>query len=104
MNNQSYFNMITKFAKELTDAEKRGGPLPDMFKRLKTQDACATCLQNILPPKKALRCSACKAVIYCSAAVSPPVFNERERYKSRDYCTVRKTRLERSHYAQPTNP
>ncbi|KDR71612.1 hypothetical protein GALMADRAFT_74898 [Galerina marginata CBS 339.88] len=28
---------------------------------------CASCKENIVPPKKILRCSACKAVIYCSA-------------------------------------
>lgn len=68
MNSESYFASLTRAAKELTALEKSGAPIPAKFD-FGVQEVCAACMQNIKPPKKALRCSACKAVIFCNAEV-----------------------------------
>ncbi len=65
---------ITKIAKELAAVEKRGGPVPAKFD-FSVRVVCALCLEDISPPKKSLRCSRCKAVIYCSADVRFPSEN-----------------------------
>ncbi|KAG5647149.1 hypothetical protein DXG03_001104 [Asterophora parasitica] len=62
---EAYFGGLTLAGKELTAAEKRGGPLPPKFD-FGVKEVCASCKENVMPPKKILRCSACKAVIYCS--------------------------------------
>lgn len=63
-----YFGSLTEAARELTAAEQHGGPIPARFD-FSVQEACASCMQNIKPPKKLLRCSACRAVLYCSSEV-----------------------------------
>lgn len=68
-----YFGSLTEAAKELTAAEKRGGPIPAKFD-FSVQQVCASCMRNVRPPKKSLRCSACKAVIYCSSEVQHSIF------------------------------
>ncbi|RDB24278.1 Zinc finger MYND domain-containing protein 15 [Hypsizygus marmoreus] len=65
VSSEVYFGSLTKAAKELAAADKRGGPLPARFD-FSVKEVCAACKQNIESPKKILRCSACKAVIYCS--------------------------------------
>lgn len=57
---------ITKVAQELTAIEKRGGPIPAKFD-FSVHAVCASCMKNIVPPKKVLRCSGCKAALYCSS-------------------------------------
>lgn len=68
MDGSIYFNKITKGAKDLIKAEQSGKPMPASFDFANSQ-ICAWCKQSIEPPKKPLRCSACKAPIYCSAKV-----------------------------------
>ncbi|KAF8887265.1 hypothetical protein CPB84DRAFT_1684728 [Gymnopilus junonius] len=69
LNSEVYFGSLTQAAKDLSAAENRGGPIPAKFD-FSVQEVCAACKQNITPPKKILRCAACKAVIYCSKECS----------------------------------
>ncbi len=71
MNSDFYFLWLTECAQELVAAEKHGGPLDPKF-TFPAKEACATCMEPILPPKKVLRCSACKSVLYCSSEVRYP--------------------------------
>lgn len=68
MSSENYFGGLTKAAKDLAAAEKRGGPIPSHFD-FGVQPACASCKQNIPEHQKPLRCAACKAVLYCSKEV-----------------------------------
>lgn len=64
-----YFGVTTKDAKELLRAEQSGKPIPAGKFDFGVDAVCAGCREFIRPPKKILRCSACKAVIYCSGQV-----------------------------------
>lgn len=64
---EQYFGGLTNAAKALMLAEKRGVIPKEMDFGVK--EVCAVCKQHIQPPKKVLRCAACKAVIYCSKEV-----------------------------------
>ena len=65
-----YFGGLTRAAKDLDRLEKAGETVPSTGKYdFSVNDACSTCHQNIQGTKKALRCSACKAVLYCSKEV-----------------------------------
>ncbi|KAJ8087268.1 hypothetical protein PM082_006098 [Marasmius tenuissimus] len=66
MDSSSYFGMLTNAAQDLVKAEQRGGPIPAKFD-FGVKEACAGCKENIEPPKKVLRCAACRSVLYCSA-------------------------------------
>lgn len=77
----NYFEGITRGAKRLAAAEKKGGPIPDDLD-FSVQEVCVTCNQNIPSSQKPLRCSACKAVLYCSKAVCHELGVRRERYGS----------------------
>lgn len=68
--NFDYFASIRDGAKELMAAEKAGHVPPDVD--FGVQAVCASCKEYIMPPKKALRCTACKSVLYCSKEVGLP--------------------------------
>ncbi|KAK0466135.1 uncharacterized protein EV420DRAFT_1510022, partial [Desarmillaria tabescens] len=59
MGNMDFFGDLTKGAKKLMAAEKKGH-IPDDLD-FGVMPVCASCKQNIIPPKKPLRCTACKA-------------------------------------------
>ncbi len=67
MGNMDFFGDLTKGAKKLMAAEKKGR-IPDDLD-FGVVAVCASCKQNIFPPKKPMRCASCKAVIYCSREV-----------------------------------
>ncbi|KAF9065209.1 hypothetical protein BDP27DRAFT_1298363 [Rhodocollybia butyracea] len=62
----TYFSIPTKLAKELIQAEQSGKPIPAGKFDFGVDAVCAGCREYIMPPKKISRCSACKAIIYCS--------------------------------------
>ncbi|THH32861.1 hypothetical protein EUX98_g1354 [Antrodiella citrinella] len=74
LTSKQYFGALTSAAQELTLAEKSGLPIPARFD-FGTKEVCAYCQQNIEPPKKPLRCSACKAILYCSKECSKKGWN-----------------------------
>ena len=63
-----YFKSVIRGAKELMAAERRGGPIPAHID-FSVQPVCASCRNAIPETQKPLRCSACKAVLYCSKPV-----------------------------------
>ena len=88
----SWFAFCTQKGQELETALKRGGPIPEEFANgilsksgglellarfsgliipLANLEACAFCRKEIAPPAQVMRCSGCKAVIYCSPSVRP---------------------------------
>lgn len=68
MNSEVYFGSFTRAAQELIALENLGGPIPTRFD-FAVEEVCASCMQDIKPPKKVFFCDRCKAVIYCSAEV-----------------------------------
>ncbi|THH29345.1 hypothetical protein EUX98_g4854 [Antrodiella citrinella] len=60
---EQYFAQITSVAQALIRAEKSGQATRFDFSGI---DDCSYCREEIVPPKKSFRCSACKARIYCS--------------------------------------
>ncbi|SJL13376.1 uncharacterized protein ARMOST_16818 [Armillaria ostoyae] len=74
MENMDFFGDLTKGAKKLMAAEKKGR-IPDDLD-FGVVAVCASCKQNILPPKKPMRCASCKAVIYCSKECSKEDWNK----------------------------
>lgn len=100
MSPESYFGGLTKAAKDLAAAEKRGGPIPAKFD-FGVQVACAGCKQNILEPKKPLRCTACKSVMYCSKEVCLSSTDD----MNRSYILlVRRARLEVPLHSKRSDP
>lgn len=70
VNSETYYLALKNAAKGLIAAEKRG-QVPDTPQfDFGVTECCAACQQPIRPPKKVLRCGACKAVIYCSKEVN----------------------------------
>ena len=67
MNPKQYYAGLTDAAKDLVAQEKRGSVSADVD--FGVMPACAYCHENIEPPKKVMRCAACKAVLYCSKEV-----------------------------------
>ncbi|KAK0481346.1 hypothetical protein IW261DRAFT_1470377 [Armillaria novae-zelandiae] len=74
MGNMDFFGDLTKGAKKLMAAEKKGRISDDLD--FGVMPVCASCKQNIFPPKKPMRCAACKAVIYCSKECSKDDWNK----------------------------
>ncbi|KAF9040270.1 hypothetical protein BDZ89DRAFT_944960 [Hymenopellis radicata] len=68
-----YFGSLTRGAKSLIEAEKSGRSTEHLD--FGVAAVCASCKQTILPPKKLLRCTACKAIIYCSKECSKQDWN-----------------------------
>ncbi|KAK7472192.1 hypothetical protein VKT23_000314 [Stygiomarasmius scandens] len=68
-----YYFSINALGKDLAACEKRGSVPSDYD--FGVQEVCICCRQSILPPKKPLRCSACKAVLYCSQQCSKRAWN-----------------------------
>lgn len=99
-NREISLNSITKVAKELTAIEKRGGSIPSKFD-FSVQAVCASCLKDIMPPKKSLRCSRCKAVIYCSSEVSCSFFSASY---AADWSITQCAKRAWSHPALPNHP
>ncbi|KAK7472193.1 hypothetical protein VKT23_000315 [Stygiomarasmius scandens] len=68
-----FYASINAIGKNLVECEKRG-VVPPMY-RFGAKEVCAGCLQEISPPKKPQRCSACKAVLFCSQECSKRAWN-----------------------------
>ncbi|KAK7472199.1 hypothetical protein VKT23_000321 [Stygiomarasmius scandens] len=65
---QQFYKGLNAAGKDLAACEKRGH-VPAHYD-FGVKEACAACQQHIEPPKKPLRCSACKSVLYCSKECS----------------------------------
>ncbi|KAF9065207.1 hypothetical protein BDP27DRAFT_71116 [Rhodocollybia butyracea] len=76
MDSSMYFGLSTKLAKELVQAEQSGKPIPAGRFDFGVETACAGCKENIMPPKKISRCSACQAALYCSTQCAKRHWNE----------------------------
>lgn len=76
-------------------AEQSGGTILTNL-NFSVQDVCASCLQLITPPKKTLRCSVCKAALYCSEEVCNKESHLHLLKNANMICPVSKARLERT--------
>lgn len=98
---ESYYARVNSVGLALEQAERGGRPIPEevanggfgellsSFSDMRRNEAygatlggseqCAGCKQEIKPPKKVMRCSACKSVTYCSQQV-------RLKYSLYDWC------------------
>ncbi|KAK7059968.1 hypothetical protein R3P38DRAFT_2838772 [Favolaschia claudopus] len=62
---EQFFGGVTKAGKALAAAEKKGNVPKTKNFDFSVQETCCVCQKNITPPLKVLRCSACRAPIYC---------------------------------------
>ncbi|GJE94315.1 zinc finger MYND domain-containing protein [Phanerochaete sordida] len=66
---EAFFGSIVQKAHMLEQLERSGKPIPENIEFGITH-RCAKCDIDIEPPRKIMRCSACKAVVYCSQKCS----------------------------------
>jgi len=67
-----YYGDLTSKAQELVRLERSGKPFNKEDFDCGCVDTCIQCHQMMMPPKKILRCSRCKGVLYCSKEVRFP--------------------------------